>query len=301
MPAVASKPAYSREAVLRVLGISERQLKAWEAQKLLEPRTSFGFTDMLALRTLVKLRNDKVPAARIRQALTALRQRLAGVSNPLTELKLYADAGRVRVEIDGQRMEPVTGQLLLDYDQSEIRRLLAFPKQPSGQHIRRQEAAHWFEKGLELEQTGAPVEDVIEAYRKAVSLDPHSAGALVNLGTIYFNALNWEEAEKCYLQALQADEKYALAHFNLGNLYDEKRDRAKALHHYRSALSLNANYADAHYNLALLYQSIAQPMGAVRHWTAYLKLDRESNWATIARRELDKLRHAAVVPGVRRP
>jgi hypothetical protein len=37
----------------------------------------------------------------------------------------------------------------------------------------------------------------------------------------------------------------------------------------------------------------------VRHWKAYLKLDAASSWAAIARRELDKLRRATVVPGAR--
>ena len=71
----------------------------------------------------------------------------------------------------------------------------------------------------------------------------------------------------------------------------------KAVEHYQAALRIAPNYADAHYNLALLYQGSNQPMRAVRHWTSYLKLDPASHWANIARRELAKLREAAVVPG----
>ena len=48
------------------------------------------------------------------------------------------------------------------------------------------EADYWFERGLELEQTGAPHERVIEAYQKAANLDPQSAAAVVNLGTVFF-------------------------------------------------------------------------------------------------------------------
>lgn len=299
MSAFASKQAYSRAEVRRVLGISERQLKLWESQGLIDRRESFAFTDLLALRSLIKLRKDKVSLARIRQALGAIRERLSGIANPLTELRLYGEGKRVQVEIDGQRMEPVSGQLLLDFDRAEIRRLLSFPASSAARNAQRQAAAHWFEKGLELEQIGAPVDEIISAYDRAVSLDPESAGALVNLGTIYFNALKWEEAEKYYLKALDADPEYALAHFNLGNLYDEKRDAAKALDHYQAALRLNANYADAHYNLALLQQNLGQGMKAVPHWKAYLRLDPSSNWAAIARRELDRLRAAAVVPGAR--
>ena len=150
-----------------------------------------------------------------------------------------------------------------------------------------------------LIQTGAPSEQVIEAYLKAVELDPNSAGALVNLGTIYFNAHQWKEAERYYTQAIEVDPDYALAHFDFANLCDERGDHALALEHYLTALRLSPSYADVHYNIALLYQSVSQPMKAVRHWIAYLKLDPSSSWATIARRELAKLREAAVVHGSR--
>ncbi|MGH9664168.1 MAG: MerR family transcriptional regulator, partial [Bryobacteraceae bacterium] len=209
MSAFASKQAYSRAEVRRVLGITERQLKRWESQALIETRESFGFTDLLALRSLIKLRDNRVPAARIRQALAALRARLGDGSNPLTELRLYGEGKRVQVEIGGHRMEPVSGQLLLDFDRAEIRRLLSFPTSSPARNAQRQAASHWFEKGLDLEQTGAPVEDIIGAYEKAVALDPQSAGALVNLGTIYFNGRNFALAERYYTQATEVDPEYA--------------------------------------------------------------------------------------------
>ena len=44
----------------------------------------------------------------------------------------------------------------------------------------------WFQKGLELEETGSPIEEAIDAYRKVLEFNPSAAGALVNLGTIYY-------------------------------------------------------------------------------------------------------------------
>jgi tetratricopeptide (TPR) repeat protein len=196
-------------------------------------------------------------------------------------------------------MEAESGQLLLDFDPGELSRLLEFrPKEnPRAEREQRQAAEHWFQRGLDLEATGAPPQEIIDAYEKAIELDPGSAGALVNLGTIYFNARNLTLAERYYIQATETDPEYALARFDLGNLYDERGDRAQALEQYLAALRISPNYADAHYNVALLYQGAHQPMKAVQHWMAYLKLDPASEWATIARRELDKLRDAAVVRG----
>ena len=206
------------------------------------------------------------------------------------------------MQLAGQKMEPISGQLLLDFDEAEIKKLLAFPgltaQKSAGQTQKsRREAEHWFEKGLELEQSGAPTQEIIGAYRKASEIDPNSAGALVNLGTVYFNQRDWRQAEQYYQQALNVDPEYALAHFNLGNLYDERGDRARALHHYLAAIHIHPNYADAHYNVALLYQSSGQPLKAVRHWKTYLKLDPGSSWAAIARRELDKLKESTIVHG----
>lgn len=301
MSGPAAKQAYTREEARRLVGVSERQLKSWEDQKLLARHPSYSFRELIALRTLKKLREDRVAPAQIKRVLSALRRKLAHVEDPLIELKLYADGKRVRVELDGKPMEAESLQLILNFDQVELRRMLEFPaKDPAAEaRERRVNAERWFQRGLELEQAGSPAENVIEAYEKAVELDPKSAGALVNLGTIYFNGRDYARAKKYYEHALEVDPEYALAHFDLANLYDERGDRNKAMEHYQAALRIAPNYADAHYNLALLYQGSNQTLRAVQHWTTYLKLDPSGHWANIARRELAKLREAAVVPGLR--
>lgn len=303
MPAPATQQAYSRDDVRRQLGVSKRQLESWEKQNLLPSSGSFSFSDILALRTLVGLRNSKISGVQIRKAVQAVRKHFREFENPLTEVKIYSQGKKIEVQFAGnKKMEAISGQLILNFDQAEITKLLAFP-QPSGESESarrvksRREAEHWFEKGLELEQRGAPLNEVIEAYQKAAEIDPHSAGALVNLGTLFFNARDWRQAEKFYRQAVEVDPQYALAHFNLGNLYDERGDRAAALERYLAALAIHPRYADAHYNIALLYQAMGQPLKAVRHWKAYLTMDPGSAWAAIARRELAKIKEATILRG----
>ena len=285
-----------------MLGVSIRQLRSWERQNLVASSGSFGFTDILALRTVIGLRAEKIPAVQIRRAVHALRTKLKEVGNPLTEVKIYSQGRKIEVQFAGRKMEPITGQLLLDFDKEEITKLMAFPTSsapPSAgkTHQARREAEHWFEKGLELEQTGAPVDEIIGAYTKACTIDPNSAGSLVNLGTVYFNLRDWRRAEQYYRKALEVDPEYALAHFNLGNLFDERGHRNNALTHYLAAIRIHPGYADAHYNIALLFQSTGQPLKAVQHWKIYLKLDPGSSWAAIARRELAKLKESTIVRG----
>ncbi len=297
--------SYTRKEVCRLLKIEGRQLRSWERQQLVPELSEYRFSDLLGLKTVIRLRGDQVPPRIIKQSLNALRERLKDLPHLSEDVRVYKEGSRVRVQIGKQKMEPVSGQLLFDFAEHEINKLLQLPpSQKSTEKVtetlrKKIEADRWFERGLELEQTGAPYREIIEAYENAAALDPHSAGALVNLGTVLFNGHAWADAEKHYKKAIEIDPHYALAHFNLGNLYDERGDTAAALVHYEAALKLYPNYADAHYNLALLYQSIGEVMNAVRHWRAYIKLDSSSNWGQIARRELAKLEEMTVVSGSR--
>jgi tetratricopeptide (TPR) repeat protein len=300
VPEIAPKATYTRQEVRRLLAVTERQLKGWEAHSLIPALQTFAFSDLIALRALSKLRDSKIPPAKIRTALTAVRQRLQYVDDPLKELKVLSDGKRIRVEVNGQHMEPVSGQLLFNFDQEELKRLVSFPSQPRSEHRNRRESAEkWFQRGLECEQSGA-LQDAVKSYETAVQMDAGSAGAWLNLGTIFFNSRQFARAESYYKKALEADPEYALAHFNLANLYDERGDYPRALRHYHEAVHLSPTYADAHYNLALLYQGNGQVMEAVRHWKMYLKLDPGSSWGAIARRELEKLRKSTVVQGARK-
>jgi tetratricopeptide (TPR) repeat protein len=302
VPAVADQVECSREDALRRVGVSERQLRSWEKQELIRPAARYGIDELKALRTLAKLREARVPPAKIRRAVDAVRRRLRDVSDPLAELRVYSDGRRLRVQVGGVGMEPESGQLLLDLDGAEIRRLVSLPSRRREDHgaalkRKQREAEIWFQKGVDLEQANASPEQAIEAYRIAIDLDPQLAAALVNLGTIYFTARDWEKAERYYRRAIEANPTYPLAHFNMGNLFDERGDRINAHRHYQTAIQLEPGYADAHYNLALLFQSSGQVMKAVQHWRSYLKLDPVGTWAEIARRELDKLYAATVVRG----
>ena len=297
--------SYTRKDVLRLLKIDNRQLRSWERQQLVPELAQYRFSDLLILKRISRLRAEKANPRLIKEAQQAASRWLQEFPQLNNDVQVYKDGRHVRIQIGKQKLEPASGQLLLDFEEDEIKKLLQLPaSQRSDSAIaeklrQKLEADYWFERGLELERTGAPFEEVIEAYGKAAELDPHSAGALVNLGTVFFNGHAWADAERHYKRALEIDGNYALAHFNLGNLYDEQSDSTNALHHYHEALRVHPHYADVHYNLALLYQSLHDWMQAVRHWRAYLKLDGTSAWAQIARRELEKLEAATVVQGNR--
>lgn len=298
-----AKQIYTRKEACRLIGVAEAVLDKWEKERFIEPATEYSFRDLVALRTLCELRRNRFRATTIHKVIDSLRKRLSGITNPLIDLKIFTDGRNIAVQVDGGKMEPLSGQLLLDFDKHEIRRLLQFPgrsasnTQTNEAAAKRIEAERWFEKGVEVEQTGGPIERAIAAYGKALESDPQLAGALVNLGTIYFHQRDWKQARDHYERAVTARPDYPLAQFNLGNLLDELGEWQDALNHYIKALTLNPEYADVHYNIALLYQTHGEPLKAVQHWRKYLKLDPSSYWAGIARCELTRLRAETIVHG----
>jgi tetratricopeptide (TPR) repeat protein len=291
VPAIAPKHQYQRAEVRRMLHLSERQLRSWERLDLVPAADTYTFRDLIALRAIGELSARRIPLRKIGRALQSLKQRLSEVRDPLAELKIFSDGRHIAVRVAGQNMEALTGQILFDFDTAELASVQSLPPQPPPPP-RERESEAWFQKGLFLEETGAPVEEAVDAYLQAVECNPQAAGALVNLGTIRYRLRQFQEAEDYYNRALQADPNYPLAHFNLGNLYDERGELPKAQRCYESALRINPRYGDAHFNLALLCERRGDVLQAVHHWKAYLKIDNAGNWADIARRQLEKLRVA---------
>ncbi len=75
-------------------------------------------------------------------------------------------------------------------------------------------------------------------FRAALELQPAFSAALVNLGNMYLEEGDIEEAILQYLAAVRADDTYALAHFNLGAAYKKLGRHAEAVREWRTATRL---------------------------------------------------------------
>ena len=295
-PAAQPRGEYSRRDVRRLLNVSEQRLKSWERQGLIAPGAEFSFRDLIALRALQKLSESKIPPRQIGLALESLKRKLTGIEQPLNELRIVSDGKTIAVQVAGQRMEAISGQLLFDFEASDIPTVRTMTTAPAETpQPREEEAEQWFQKGLAFEETGAPVNHALDAYRKAIEMNPNAAGALVNLGTISFRARKLREAATYYQRAIDADPRYPLAHFNLGNVFDEMGQLEEARGHYEIAVRLNPAYADAHFNLALIAERNNDALRALKHWKAYLKIDSVSSWAAQARKQVERLRKLTLV------
>src|SRR2546422_10688212 len=111
---------FTRVELRRILRISDRQLAAWQRVGLVPSAAAYSFSDLIALKTIKKLRENRISLNRIRHTLDALRRKLAEVEHPLTELKISSDGRRIVVGYEGTTMEPISGQLLFNFQTGSL-------------------------------------------------------------------------------------------------------------------------------------------------------------------------------------
>lgn len=309
MPKVATfQEGFTRKQVQSILGVSPRQLSAWERLGLIpqasisDSQTSinsggeqhYSFSDLAAIRTVTALRRQGFTPAKLRSACAALKSRLGDIQNPWSEFLLRSSGNKLTIHFQDKYMEAATGQLLFDYiscPDASLMHSKVLPLRPVGcppdqPEPRSTKAERFFHAALRFEQQKETIPKAFRAYQKAISLHPAAVGAYINMGTLYFKLGLLDEAEKCYRQALARDPVFPLIHFNLGNVYDELHDTERAMLYYKEAFRLNPAYPDPLFNLALLYEKLEMHGQARTYWVAYLKLDCDSAWAQFARCQL---------------
>ncbi|HEX2163942.1 MAG TPA: tetratricopeptide repeat protein, partial [Thermoanaerobaculia bacterium] len=89
----------------------------------------------------------------------------------------------------------------------------------------------------------------VEAWRRAVELDPGDAAAANNLGYALERLGQPAQASDLYARALAVDPTYALAWFNLGDLALQHGEPEQAIHFYRGGLELAPGNEQARRNL----------------------------------------------------
>jgi len=290
---------FSLREAARILEVPEARLRSLARAGLLAPQRgplgplSFGFRDLLLLRSTKGLLEAGVSMRRIRRIWSSLRDQLAA-DTPLTSITIRAD-GDLIVASDGRTAwQPDSGQFLLDFDAAEIversrsvgvpapgttRRATgsvgpapsgvegygdaALAPTPAPMSEAEMNAEQWYERALDLEGT-TPLE-AIAAYQQVLERDPGMTDAHVNLGRLYHLAGERGRAEAQYRDAVRLAPDDPTPHFNLGVLLEEQGRRDEATHAYAQAVARDPEFADAHCNLGLLLESMGRRQEAMGH------------------------------------
>ena len=287
---------FTRQDVLRILHLDTRHLAAWEREGLVPPPAAgeqYSFEHLSRLRTLRELKTRRISVRSIRTQVEAM-QKLAGMSNALTETSAVRRGSRLVFRHGGALLDPVSNQLAFDFAAAPGRPLQLV--QPRTDRQAEDDAAvevnhlqELFARAVQLEERPETVAQAAVLYDEILRVKPDHAPACINLGTIFYNQRDFAGAEEMYRRATLADAGYALAFFDLGNVLDETQQLDPAIEAYRQALRIIPTYADAHYNLALAYERRGERRRALRHWTAYVRLDPVGPWAAHARGQAKKI------------
>jgi tetratricopeptide (TPR) repeat protein len=274
---------YSPDDVQRILGLTEKQLDYWDRLRLVSPQKEKGarfydFRDLIGLRTIKQLVEKGVPPGRLKRALAALHEKLSQVQVPLAQLRVLSDGKDVIVEREGARLEPLSGQFVLNFETRELDERVRV--------IAERSADDWLAMALAYESDGKTKAEAIEAYDRALQANPQKVDALLNCGTLHYEGGNLEKASEYFQRALALDGENALAHFNLGSVLDEVGELEASRQHLRQAVRLHPSYPDAHYNLAFVCEKLGAYAEAQQHWQAYIRLDPVGPWCTYARERL---------------
>jgi len=273
-----------------MIGVTRRELDYWTRLRLVLPRARWGerffsFSDLVALETIKRLAARRVPARKIRRAVTALEAELGHSRTPLSALRISTNGKQVVVHspvASARPYEPLTGQFVLNFETSELAQKV--------HALASRSAEEWFELGMSCDTKAESLEQAVEAYRKAVDASPEWVEAHINLGTALYQLNRMEEALSQFTAAVEYEPQNALAEFNLGCVLEQLGDADEAIKHLRRAIELSPSLADAHLNLGLAYEKGGHVQNSIRHLSLYLRYEPNGPWAEFARSRIARYR-----------
>ena len=97
--------------------------------------------------------------------------------------------------------------------------------------------------------------------QQAARLDPTNPQQFINLGGIYYQLSQWENAQNQFQAAIQLKQDYANAYYNLGHALEEKGDLQNALQAYQTVKTLVANDPENTKKITLEIDALQKKIG----------------------------------------
>jgi tetratricopeptide (TPR) repeat protein len=283
---------FSRREVAKLLNVPEARLRSLDKSGIVSPSAAKGskraytFQDLIALRATRELLAHSIKMRDVAKAIGALRQTLPRVTRPLQELRIVSDGRRVVVKSENGAYEPVSGQMVMDFQVRSLREDVVRVLRPETTSARARTAYDLYVHASTLDENPDTFAEAEALYSRAIALDPTLAIAYTNLGNIRFRRGDEPGAEALYRKAIEVDMLQPEAHYNLGYVMLERGQPVEAAEFFERALASDPRFADAHFNVAMAYEQMGDRARARPHWKRYLEIEPTGTWADIARKHL---------------
>jgi tetratricopeptide (TPR) repeat protein/TolB-like protein len=138
------------------------------------------------------------------------------------------------------------------------------------------------------------VDPAVAAYQRGIEHNPMNAKVHVSLGKLYYAEKGlYYESVNAYKKAIDLDPAYLDARMGLAEVYEDKGLYKEAIDEYRRVVEADAKNTGALYNLALVYEKV-DPKESIALWERYIglasNLPAEKDWVDVARLHLRKLK-----------
>jgi tetratricopeptide (TPR) repeat protein/TolB-like protein len=138
------------------------------------------------------------------------------------------------------------------------------------------------------------VDPAVAAYQRGVEHNPMNAKVHVSLGKLYYAEKGlYYESVNAYKKAIDLDPTYLDARMGLAEVYEDKGLYMEAIEEYRKVVDADAKNTGALYNLAIVYEKV-DPKESIALWERYIglaaNLPAEKDWVDVARLHLRKLK-----------
>jgi tetratricopeptide (TPR) repeat protein len=265
--------------------LEPNRLRYWERLRLVQPQSRWGerfysFGDLVALRTIKRLTENRIPALRVRRAIQIIERQFGASPLALQQLH-FIEQGRDLLVIPPGATRPF----------SPIKQQWAFPFTAAASlgkvhPMTGRTPEELFQTALNYEARDESLPEAIESYRQVLSLAPDWVEAHINLGVALYQMGKTAEAGKEFLAAVRLDPANGISRYNLGCVLEEQGQIDEAVKHLRRAARLMPTHPDVRFNLALAYERRNQRRLAREQWMLYLHHAPTGPWADQARARL---------------
>jgi tetratricopeptide (TPR) repeat protein len=137
----------------------------------------------------------------------------------------------------------------------------------------------------------ADVQKQIDTLQSILKDDPKNLNALIQMGNLYFDADQFNQAIETYSKVLQIEPKNADVRTDLGIMYRKKGDYDRAIAEFKRAAEMAPKHVNSRYNLGIvLLHDKGDIKGAIKAWEDFLRVEPTGPRADNIRNQMDKMK-----------